>query len=364
MQGINGRPDCICIGIAACRFKNRASVTGRNRLSNFGKFICDTENYVLFRSQSARRPIFQDPDNSRSHSMPDSQKAPSGIQDAVNARRRGRPPRADGRNGGAQVQSLSRALGLLESISRAENGISLSDLAQQVKLAPSTAHRLLNTLEQHRFANLDPQQGLWFVGVGAFTVGNAYLANRDHVAVARPFMQQLMEESGESINLANYHAGQVVFLSQVQCREMMRMLVRLGSRAPMHASGAGKALLAAMTEQGVKKLIQAQGLPHITDNTLDRETRLHKDLENTRKQGFAFDNEEHAVGLRCVASTVHDEHGEAIAAVSISGPRARITDERIQPLGNMVMATANRITAAIGGRLPAWRRRATNRMNG
>ncbi len=270
-------------------------------------------------------------------------------------RRRGRPPRTDGRNGATQVQSLSRALILLESIARADNGISLSDLAGQVKLAPSTTHRLLNTLVQHEFASLDPQQGLWFIGVGAFTVGNAFLANRDHVVVARPFMHQLMERSGESVNLANHFSGQVVFLSQVQCREMMRMLVRLGSRAPMHASGAGKALLSAMSPGAFRHYIQENGLTHITENTLDTELLLENDLIKARQWGYAFDNEEHAVGLRCVASTIHDEHSEAIAAISISGPRARITDDRIKSLGEMVLETANRITVAIGGQLPEWR---------
>ncbi len=275
--------------------------------------------------------------------------------DAPTLRRRGRPPRIEGRNGAASVQSLSRALGLLESIARANNGISLSSLAQQADLAPSTTHRLLNTLEQHGFATLDPQRGVWFIGVGAFSVGNAFLANRSHVVVARPFMYALMEQSGESVNLANFDTGHVVFLAQVQCREMMRMLVRLGSRAPIHASGAGKALLAAMNAQQVKKLLKQHGLPRITDNTLATVTLLKQELEKTRARGYAYDDEEHAVGLRCVASTIHDEHGEAIAAISISGPRARITDARIESLGKMVMATTLQVTAAIGGHLPKWR---------
>jgi len=289
--------------------------------------------------------------------MPDKPQAQAKAHRIPSPRRRGRPPRTQGRNGAALVQSLSRALTLLESIARADNGMTLSDLAQQSKLAPSTAHRLLNTLEQHGFANLDPQRGLWFVGVGAFTVGNAFLINRDYVVVARPFMYQLMEQSGESVNLAKHYQGQVVFLAQVQCREMMRMLVRLGSHAPLHASGAGKALLAAMAPQQVKEMIRRQGLPGITANTLDKEPRLREDLARTREIGYAYDDEEHAVGLRCVASTIHDEHHEAIAAISISGPRARISNRRIESLGKMVMATANRVTEAIGGQLPGWRQR-------
>jgi len=271
------------------------------------------------------------------------------------ARRRGRPPRGSTRNGTAHVQSLSRALSLLESIAACEAGITLSDLAQQVGLATSTTHRLLNTLEQHGFAALDADRGVWFVGVRAFTVGNAFLAYRDVVSIARPFMRRLMEHSGESVNLAILDDAQAVFLAQVQCREMMRMLVRLGGRAPLHASGAGKALLAAMQRQEVQGLLARRGLERFTANTLGTAGALAADLEHVRKLGFAFDDEEHAVGLRCVAATVHDEHAEAIAAISLSGPRARITDDRIARLGVLVVDGANDITRAMGGQPPAWR---------
>ena len=271
------------------------------------------------------------------------------------ARRRGRPPRQAGRNGAAHVQSLSRALALLERIAASDTGISLSDLATDVGLAASTTHRLLNTLEQHGFAALDADRGVWFVGVKAFTVGNAFLADRDVVTIARPFMRQLMEQSGESVNLAILDDGQVVFISQVQCREMMRMLVRLGGRAPVHASGAGKALLAALPESQTRGVIARHGLERFTPNTIEDIAALALDLEAIRRNGFAYDDEEHAVGLRCVAATVHDEHGEPVAAISLSGPRARMTDERIARLGGMVLETAETITHAMGGKPPPWR---------
>jgi IclR family acetate operon transcriptional repressor len=270
-------------------------------------------------------------------------------------RRRGRPPRSSARNGTAQVQSLSRALSLLECIAASESGITLSDLAQQVGLAASTTHRLLNTLEQHGFAALDGDRGVWFVGVRAFTVGNAFLADRDVVSIARPFMRRLMEHAGESVNLAILDDAKVVFVAQVQCREMMRMLVRLGGRAPVHASGAGKALLAALEPSQVHALLARHGLERFTANTLGTHGALTADLDRVRARGFAFDDEEHAVGLRCVAATVHDELGDAVAAISLSGPRARITDDRIARLGALVIDGANEITRAMGGRAPAWR---------
>jgi IclR family acetate operon transcriptional repressor len=271
------------------------------------------------------------------------------------SRRRGRPVKIAGNGGSTQVQSLSRALGLLERLAAAERGISLTDLARRARLAPSTTHRLLATLEQQGFAELDHERGLWFVGVRTFVVGNAFLAHRDFVAISRPFMRRLMEESGESVNLGILDGGEVVFLSQVECGEMMRMFVRLGGRAPAHASGVGKALLAALSEGDVDAILDRRGLQRFTDNTIDSRETLREDLARVRERGYAFDDEEHAVGLRCVSSTLHDELGDPISAISLSGPRARVTDPRVEILGHLVRNTANRITRALGGRLPSWR---------
>lgn len=279
----------------------------------------------------------------------------SPLKTPVRAKRRGRPPKPAANAGAAQVQSLSRALSLLEHLATAERGISLTDLARRAHLAPSTTHRLLATLEQQGFAELDAGRGLWVVGVRAFAVGNAFLAHRDYVATARPLMRHLMEESGESVNLGILEDGEVVFLSQVECREMMRMFVRLGGRVPAHASGVGKALLSAFAESRVDAILDQRGLPRFTDNTIDTRAILREDLAKARAQGYAVDNEEHAVGLRCVASTIHDEFSDPIAAISLSGPRARITDNRVDVLGRLVRDTANGITAALGGRLPDWR---------
>lgn len=279
----------------------------------------------------------------------------STIKTPAGGKRRGRPAKPAASTGAAQVQSLSRALSLLEHLASAESGISLTDLARRAHLAPSTAHRLLATLEQQGFAELDAGRGLWVVGVRAFAVGNAFLAHRDFVAAARPLMRRLMEESGESVNLGILEDGEVVFLSQVECREMMRMFVRLGGRVPAHASGVGKALLAAFPETRVDAILEQRGLRRFTDNTIDTRAILREDLIKSRMRGYSIDNEEHAVGLRCVASTIHDEFTEPIAAISLSGPRARIIDDRVEVLGRLVRDTANRITGALGGRLPEWR---------
>lgn len=271
------------------------------------------------------------------------------------ARRRGRPPGSSKtRTTAGHSQSLDRGLTLLERLAAAEYGLTLTDLAQQVGLAPATAHRLLGTLQQRGFVRQDDELGRWHVGVRAFTIGSAFLSGRDVVATARPYMRRLMEQSGETANLAVLDDDQAVFLTQVESHEMMRMVVELGSRTPLHASGVGKALLAALGTREVEAILHRHGLPKITANTLTTPGELRAALEDSRRRGYAIDDEEHAIGLRCAAATIYDEYAEPLAAISLSGPKARISDNRLPEIGSLVARAATDITASLGGRLPDW----------
>ena len=267
------------------------------------------------------------------------------------SKRIGRISTVPQKNSVQQVQALTRGLMLLECIGRARYGVTLSDLAMQIGLAASTTHRLLNTLEHMRFVYQEPEQGRWFIGVNAFHVGSAFINSRDVITQSRPLLRHLMEQSGETTNLAVLDDGEAVMLAQVQCHEMMRMVVPLGSRMPLHASAVGKSLLADMSETEVVQILQQRGLARFTVNTIDTPAELHCSLNDIREQGYAYDNEEHAVGLRCVAASIYDEHGEPLAAISISGPSSRIIDRRVAELGLMVAHTAAEITEAVGGQI-------------
>ncbi len=268
-------------------------------------------------------------------------------------RKRGRPPGAKARAGDGKNQSLMRALTLLERLSESPKGMQLTDLSYQLGMPAATVHRLLSTFEELNFVEQDPEQGLWYVGLKTFTVGNAFLNRRDYVAIARPHMHMLVEQCGETVNLGVIDAGEVVFISQVESLEVMRMIVRLGSRSPIHASGVGKAMLASMPEQRVAGILERRGLARFTDHTIDSPADLRAELERVRQLGYALDDEEHAVGLRCVAAPIFDENGQALAAISLSGPKARIVDSRLSELGNAIRQTAAEITQALGGRIPA-----------
>jgi IclR family transcriptional regulator, acetate operon repressor len=251
-----------------------------------------------------------------------------------------------------QVQSLSRALKLLNALSHHPQGLSLSEVAHHVGLPNSTAHRLLTTLQNERFVRFEADRSAWLIGVQAFRVGSAFVRSRDLVTIARPYMRRLMEQSGETVNLAIADRNEVIYLAQVETQKMMRAIAGPGGRAAIHCSGVGKALLAFSEPDSVDKILSQIQFHRETPSTLVSNGDLRRDLEKIAERGYAIDNEENAIGLRCVAAVIFDEHGGPLAALSVSGPTARLTDHRIPALGHAVAQIAAEVTAELGGHGP------------
>lgn len=270
----------------------------------------------------------------------------------VKRRTAGRPA-GTARAGGGHSQSLVRGLKLMELLASSPRGLALSDLAEAAELAPSTVHRLIQALHSKGYVAQDDEQGVWRIGVKAFRTGNSFVESRDFVATCRPFLRRLTRLSGESANLAIRDGTTAVFVAQHESPQMMRMITRLGSRAPLHASGVGKALLAWMHEDERLRLMNGEELAPVTPNTLATPEALASEMALIRRQGFALDREEHAIGLHCVAACLHDEHAQPLAAISVSGPMARIPPARLEALGGEVLSIATEITAQLGGQMPA-----------
>ncbi len=269
----------------------------------------------------------------------------------VKRRTAGRPP-GPGKSASGHSQSLVRGLNLLERLAATPGGLALSELAEMVDLAPSTTHRLLQALQGQGFITQDAALGVWKIDVKTFRIGNSFLEARDFVAASRPFLRRLTAQTGETANLGIRDGATAVFLAQSESPQMMRMITRLGSRAPLHASGVGKALMAWLPDDEFERVLAERGLARVTENTLHTPESLRANLAEVRRQGFACDREEHAIGLHCVAACLHDEHGTPLAAISVSGPVARIPESRLPELGELVRDTAAEIPARLGGRVP------------
>ncbi len=256
----------------------------------------------------------------------------------------------DSRDGG--VQSVDRALSIIETLAEDDEGYRLSDLAVRTGLSTSTVHRLLATLEGRRFVQFDRAESKWHVGARSFTVGATFARRRNFTAQAVPYLRKLRDLTRETANLAVVDDEFIVVLTRMESREIMRSLTKVGGRVAMVASGVGKAVLATYSDEDVSAIIRHHGMPRLTEKSIVRPGELFKELAKVRRQGFAIDDEEASMGLRCVASVVYNDCGEPLAAISVSGLTSRLTDDRLPTLGEAVREVAAELTAALGGVMP------------
>ena len=249
------------------------------------------------------------------------------------------------------VQSVSRALTLLRLLAQGD-GSRLSDLARAAGLPVSTAHRLLTTMEQQGFAQFEPASSAWHVGRDAFSVGMAYGRRLSFVAPALPLLRRLRDATRETANLGILDDDHLVTVSQVESREIRRALSPPGRRVPVFSSAMGKAILATWRDEDVLALADRAGLPPLTSKSLRTRDAALADITRTRARGWALDDEEFNLGMRCLAAVVWSPQGEAACAISISGAAGRLTDDRIAPLGTLVAQAAEELTALLGGVAP------------
>ncbi|MHC4044173.1 MULTISPECIES: IclR family transcriptional regulator [Bradyrhizobium] len=257
----------------------------------------------------------------------------------------------DTRDGG--VQSVDRALSILETLAEDDEGYRLSDLAVRTGLSASTVHRLLATLESRRFVQFDRTQSKWHVGSRAFTVGASFARRRNFSTQAIPYLRKLRDLTRETANLAVVDDEFIIVLTRMESREIMRSLTQVGGRVPMVTSGVGKAVLATYSDEDVGAVIRHHGMPRLTEKSIVRPSDLFKELEKIRKQGFALDDEEACMGLRCIAAVVYNDCAEPLAAISVSGMTSRLTDDRLPEIGQIVRDVAGELTVALGGVMPA-----------
>lgn len=247
------------------------------------------------------------------------------------------------------VQSLTRAISLLRLLSECSDGATLKQLAQGASLAPSTAHRLLTTLQSERFVRFDSSKSIWRVGVGAFSVGSGFLICRDIVSITRPHLQRVADKTGETANMYVAAEGMAVCMAQIEGRRGGNAVTQLGGKVPLALSGAGRSILSHLPNQIA---VSRQSPKDIAKNT--RPMRgiggpMGRALGDARMSGYAVDNEENRVGIRCVGAAVLDEAGYPIAAISVSGLSSCIPQDRLQELGFIVREASASISAEIGG---------------
>ncbi|WP_309570962.1 IclR family transcriptional regulator [Deinococcus sp.] len=241
--------------------------------------------------------------------------------------------------GGTGVRTLERGLAVLGALA-ARRSATLTQLARDVRLSASTVSRLLDTLVRQGFAE-GGEGGTYRVGPRAAQVGSAYDAHDALLAAAQPAMRALVDDLNESANLAALSGAEAVYVAQVEGRHLVRMFTQLGAAAPLHASGVGKALMAWRDDASVTALLGSGPFPAFTPHSLTTLPAYRAELARVRTQGFAHDDQERELGVRCVAAPVRDGSGAVVAALSVSAPTSRLTEAEVPRfVARVVQATA------------------------
>ncbi len=245
------------------------------------------------------------------------------------------------------IQSVDRALSLLEILA-AENGeASLQTLSRKAGLNRTTAYRLLRALQSHDMIQQNPTSRHYRLGLKLLGLAAAVRSQLDIRQHARPALERLAVQSGETANLAIREGTEAVYIDQVSSSHPIRAFTQVGARVPLHCTGVGKVLLAYLTEEDLS-VIAAQDLTKYTSQTIGDWRKLRDELNKIRASGWALDAEEMQPEVRCIAAPVFDDQGRVVAAISIAAPAQRLTGMRQHELAPVVRRAGADVSLALG----------------
>ena len=249
-------------------------------------------------------------------------------------------------------QSAEKTIRIIESLARASQPMRLSDLAKEVDMPSSTVLRMLMTLEDMGYAYQE-EEGLRRYGLtGRFLyLGQLISAQNSMQHIVHPFLKKVTGQLGEMSCVAMMDQGKLRYIDVVESTQN-RIVIRqrIGGSAPMHCTGSGKLFLMQLSAPELDDYIARDGLPAHTPHTLTSRPALARELEKCRANGYAIDDEECELGMRCVAAPIFNLQGEVRAAISVSGPAARMPSVRMETeIIPLLCATARRITEKVTG---------------
>lgn len=247
------------------------------------------------------------------------------------------------------VQSVERALDLMECLGRASGWLGISELSSATGQPVGTIHRLLKTLVAREYVVRDSRTRRYAIGPAFRMMVGVGMQGPDWAKIGTPILRELAYLSGETANLAVIDRDRAVYVAQAQPARMVRMFTEIGNRVHLHSTGCGKVLLAHQPDSVIASIIAETGLPAYTETTFTDPGLFKQELETIRQQGYAIDNGEQEDGVRCIAMPVYDKQGKTVAAVSVSGPSSRI-DTRRTPL---TLPHLRRASAALSSALAA-----------
>lgn len=245
------------------------------------------------------------------------------------------------------IQVSERIFHTIECL--AQNGaMGLQELSTALDLNKSTVHRILNSLICMDYVRQDPETVKYSLSFKICGLSNQILSQNSMIDIARPFIKELSANSGETVHLVQLDGINATYIDKVEASQnSVRMISMVGKSIPLYCSGVGKAILADMPDIKIESIWKQSFIQQLTEHTVTRFVDFMNLIEETRRSGYALDNEENEIGVRCIAVSLKGYNGKSTYAISISAPKDRMSDARILQLREMILKTKHQIESNI-----------------
>ena len=246
------------------------------------------------------------------------------------------------------VKSVKKIFMILEELAKNGGKMKLKDLSKNLGFPPSTTHRLLNTLTELGYVDQDPQSSDYSLGVKILSLAASSLSGIDLGNVAFNYLGNLRDKTGETANLAIVDGFESLYIQKAESRATVRVFSLIGKRAPLHATGVGKIMLADKPWKDVEEILDTTGLAKITKYTITTKEEMKEELKKINERGYAYDNEECELGAFCVAAPIRDYTGNVIASMSVSMPTNRFSKVTRDKLIKEVLTESTKLSKKLG----------------
>lgn len=250
--------------------------------------------------------------------------------------------------------STVKAFQIIEVMAEANTPMRIKDISDRIKMPQATVLRFLHTLINTGYIVQEPEGSRYYLTLKLSSIADQINMRFDIREVIHPYLIELMERCEESTCLAIEIDQKATYIDAVEGpNRVLRTLQRIGKSAPLHTTGVGKNLLLNYSSDEIDRLVNANYLIRLTENTITSKKRLVTELEKVKEQGYAIDDEECELGVRCVAAPIWDYHNRVAASISVSGPVLRLKDKRLEEIKSEVLEVSKKISTILMGNKPA-----------
>ncbi len=246
------------------------------------------------------------------------------------------------------ADSVCRLFQIIEYLAGSDDWVSLREMARALHISAASAYRTLNSLKEMGYVRQRSQDSTYQLTLKIAWLSAQVLEHVQLRQIAHPFLQHLTSVTNETTHLAVLEGTEFVYIDKVDNTQAVRMRSRVGQRGMLHCTAAGKSMLAFLPEAEAEPILKRLKFPALTERTITDLTKFREQLDRVRRQGYAVDDEENEVGIRCIGSPIYDHSGQISGALSVSGWTITMTRERMPQLAPELVQACQRISEELG----------------